>query len=62
MTEQNSGKEKFIFRIQYPWRTLLAVILLLFYALLLLSPQLVDILKIPPRIVSMNRIFLALRN
>ena len=49
MTEQNSGKEKFIFRIQYPWRTLLAVILLLFYALLLLSPQLVDILKIPPR-------------
>ncbi|PHS63870.1 MAG: histidine kinase [Thalassobium sp.] len=39
--------DKFIFSIRYPWRTLLAAKLLLFYALLLLSPGLVDSLKIP---------------
>lgn len=56
MKDSNSAEEtlqtedrgdKFIFRIRYPWRTLLAAKLLLFYALLLLSPVLVDSLKIP---------------
>jgi len=54
MTEQNASKEKFTFRIHYPWRTLLVVILLLFYGLLLLSPQLVDILKIPSSFLNPN--------
>lgn len=61
MTDSNSAEEtlqtedrgdKFIFRIRYPWRTLLAAKTLLFYALLLLSPALADMLKIPAFIFS----------
>ncbi|MAF76191.1 MAG: hypothetical protein CMF17_10140 [Idiomarinaceae bacterium] len=50
MTEQ-SNNDKFSFRIHYPWRTLLAVILLLFYALLLLTPALAETLNIPQRML-----------
>ncbi|MCD8522868.1 MAG: ATP-binding protein [Saccharospirillaceae bacterium] len=46
--------DKFIFRIRYPWRTLLAAKLLLFYALLLLSPALVSSLNIPDFIFLPN--------
>src|SRR5690554_551836 len=39
--------DNFRFSIRYPWRTLLLVKLLLFYALLLLQPELISLLKLP---------------
>lgn len=41
------AQDKFAFQIHYPWRTLLLTLLLLFYALLLLSPPLVSLLQLP---------------
>ncbi|MDK2778489.1 MAG: ATP-binding protein [Pseudomonadota bacterium] len=48
MMKKNSRDDKFVFRIAYPWRSLLAALLLLFYGVLLLSPALAELLLIPP--------------
>ncbi|WP_430461438.1 ATP-binding protein [Thalassolituus sp. LLYu03] len=44
--------ERFPFRIQYPWRSLLGLILLLFYAALLASPELLNALPVPAPFVN----------
>lgn len=58
MLNQAQDNERFPLRIQYPWRSLLAVILLLFYAQFLLSPALAGLLsselKLPPQWLNVN--------